>query len=82
MHDTLFAHQDALTEGALLGYPRDLELDVERFTQDLHNRRYAMRVDRDIASADDSGAAGTPTFFVNGRRHQGPGEYARRRTSQ
>ena len=24
-----------------------------------------------MASADASGVAGTPTFFINGRRHQG-----------
>ena len=25
----------------------------------------------DVASADESGVSGTPTFFVNGRRHYG-----------
>src|SRR6266542_2390460 len=34
--------------------------------------RHALRVARDIESADVSGVAGTPTFFVNGRRHYGP----------
>jgi protein-disulfide isomerase len=29
-----------------------------------------LRVERDVQSADDSGAAGTPTFFINGRRHR------------
>jgi protein-disulfide isomerase len=35
------------------------------------SRRFAMRVARDVESADESGVAGTPTFFVNGRRHYG-----------
>ena len=70
-HDALFEHQDALEEPDLAAYARDLGLDVDRFTADLHNRRHALRVQRDIDSADDSGAAGTPTFFINGRRHPG-----------
>ncbi len=71
MHDSLFAHQDALDESHLIEYARRLGLDVDRFTDDLRNRRHALRVERDIASADDSGAAGTPTFFINGHRHRG-----------
>jgi len=71
MHDLLFSHQDALTVDDLRGYAGELGLDVDRFTRDLDNRRYSLRVERDVASADDSGAAGTPTFFINGRRHQG-----------
>lgn len=71
MHDTLFAHQDALREDDFITYAGELGLDVDRFASDLQHRRYALRVERDIASADDSGAAGTPTFFINGRRHRG-----------
>ena len=70
MHDTLFRHQDALAEADIVGYARDLGLDVDRLVDDLHQRRHALRVQRDIDSADDSGAAGTPTFFINGR-HRG-----------
>ncbi|MDQ3944870.1 MAG: Na+/H+ antiporter NhaA [Actinomycetota bacterium] len=72
MHDLLFAHQDALTRDDLRRYAGDLGLDLDQFTRDLDQRRYALRVQRDAASADDSGAAGTPTFFINGRRHHGP----------
>jgi len=28
-------------------------------------------VDQDVSSADLSGVSGTPTFFLNGRRHHG-----------
>jgi protein-disulfide isomerase len=38
---------------------------------ELHRREYASRVSEDIASADESGVSGTPTFFINGRRHYG-----------
>ena len=37
----------------------------------LRARRLAPRVAEDVATADASGVSGTPTFFINGRRHQG-----------
>jgi len=72
VHDVLYAHQDALGFDDLLGYAGDLGLDVDRFSEELQSGRHALRVARDIESADVSGVAGTPTFFVNGRRHYGP----------
>jgi Na+/H+ antiporter NhaA len=71
MHDTLLAHQDALRPVDLGRYAEQLELDVERFWEELRRRSHAPRVARDVASADASGVSGTPTFFVNGRRHYG-----------
>ena len=71
MNDLLLRHQDALTDDDLTRYARELNLDVERFWEELRRRRYADRVAEDVASADASGVAGTPTFFINGRRHQG-----------
>ena len=71
MHDKLIDHQDRLTELDLGRYATDLGLDGERFWDDLRDRAHALRVEEDVASADASGVAGTPTFFINGRRHQG-----------
>jgi protein-disulfide isomerase len=71
MHDLLFAHQDALTPLDLRRYADDLDLDIEKFSEELRQRRHAPRVSADVASADASGVSGTPTFFVNGRRHHG-----------
>jgi len=76
MHDLLFANQRALREADLLRYADALGLDLDRFTNDLHQRRHALRIERDIASGDDSGAAGTPTFFINGHRHRGQPDLA------
>ena len=72
MHDLLLDHQDALRPPDLIGYAEELGLDVDRFTEDLRNHRGAARVARDVDSADLSGVSGTPTFFINGRRHYGP----------
>jgi Na+/H+ antiporter NhaA len=71
MHDTLIAHGDALTPPDIHRYAQELGLDTERLWDDVRRRRYAGRVDEDVTSADASGVAGTPTFFINGRRHQG-----------
>jgi protein-disulfide isomerase len=71
MHDLLFQHQDALRPSDLEGYARSLGLDAERFNEELRTHDYAARVADDVDSADLSGVSGTPTFFVNGRRHYG-----------
>jgi Na+/H+ antiporter NhaA len=71
LHDLLFDHQDRLRPSDLVGYAEQLGLDVERFTEDLRNHEGAARVAEDVDSADLSGVSGTPTFFVNGRRHYG-----------
>lgn len=71
MHDLLFAHQDALRFSDLVRYAAELGLDVDRFTDDLQRRVGAARVSSDVESADLSGVSGTPTFFINGRRHFG-----------
>ena len=71
MHDLLFAHQDTLRPSDLVSYAERLGLDVERFTNDLREQAGAARVAEDVDSADLSGVSGTPTFFINGRRHYG-----------
>ncbi len=71
MYDTLLSHQGELTPRDLMHYATDLGLDVDRFRDELRTRAYAQRVSEDVASADESGVSGTPTFFINGRRHYG-----------
>ena len=71
MYDLLLAHQDAITLQDVRDYAAQLGLDDERFWHELRHRDYAPRIAEDIASADASGVSGTPTFFINGRRHQG-----------
>jgi protein-disulfide isomerase len=71
MHDLLLTHQTALRPSDRVGYAEELGLDVDRFTEDLRLHAGAVRVAEDVDSADLSGVSGTPTFFVNGRRHYG-----------
>ena len=71
MHDLLLARQEALEPADLVEHARQLGLDVDRFAQDIDGDVAAKRVDEDVDSADLSGVTGTPTFFINGRRHFG-----------
>lgn len=71
MHDWLLANQEETTVPMLMRQAKVLGLDTERFRADLRARVGADRIAADIESADESGVSGTPTFFVNGRRHHG-----------
>jgi Na+/H+ antiporter NhaA len=71
MHDHLIDHQNALTGRDIMRYAEELGLDTERFGRDIRSHEHAPRVARDVDSAELSGVAGTPTFFVNGQRHHG-----------
>ena len=72
MHDRLFEHQGELEYEDIAGYAAEIGLDVERFLRDVDDEETAARVRADVRSAEASGARGTPTFYVNGRRHVGP----------
>ncbi len=71
MHDMLMEHQGALTKRDLLGYAAELGLDQAKFAEDLRSHVGAAHVAEDVDSADLSGVTGTPTFFVNDKRHYG-----------
>jgi NhaA family Na+:H+ antiporter len=71
MHDRLFAHQDELDAPSLLEHAAALGLDLERFARELGDGTYGQRIRDDVAGAEAGGVRGTPTFFVNGVRHEG-----------
>lgn len=70
-HDALFMAQPKLSRETMLEVGRDLGLDAERMAADIDSGAHAERIARDLASAEASGATGTPTFFVNGVHHFG-----------
>jgi formate-nitrite transporter family protein len=71
MHDLLFDGQDALEDDDLAAYASELGLDVERFALELVEGTHRPRVREDFVSGVRSGVNGTPSFFINGRRHDG-----------
>jgi protein-disulfide isomerase len=71
MHDLLYENQSRLGEEDLRSYAKELELDVPTFDQELADHVHAERVREDFMSGVRSGVNGTPTFYVNGTRHDG-----------
>jgi Na+/H+ antiporter NhaA len=71
MHDLLLSQQDNLGLKAIMQAAESLELDTDRFREHLRKRKGAARIAEDVESADFSGVSGTPSFFINGQRHQG-----------
>ncbi len=71
MHDYLYEHQHALPDRKLEEYAAAVGLDVERFDRDMEGQAYRERVRSDFMSGVRSGVNGTPSFFINGRRHNG-----------
>jgi len=67
-HDALFAAQPKLSRETMLAVATDLGLDAERIAAELDSGAHRPRIERDLASAEASGATGTPSFFVNGAR--------------
>ena len=66
----MLAHQDQLTLREIMGHAQELELDIDRFKEHLRKRKGASHIAEDVESADLSGVSGTPSFFINGHRHQ------------
>jgi protein-disulfide isomerase len=71
MHDLLYENQAHLEDEDLRRYAEQLELDLDAFERDLAEHVHADRVHADFMSGVRSGVNGTPTFYVNGTRHDG-----------
>jgi protein-disulfide isomerase len=71
MHDHLFEHQRALDDEHLHQYATALGLETELFDQDMAQHCHAEKIERDLRDGVLSGVRGTPTFFINGVRHEG-----------
>jgi len=69
MHEHLLRHQSALDNASLLAYAAALKLDVRQFAADLENGVYAAKVRAQFEGGLANGVRSTPTFFINGMRH-------------
>lgn len=72
MHDLLFENQIRFGKELFLALARELKLAPESLDKALEDRTFEERVRRDFSGGVRSGVNGTPTFFINGRRHDGP----------
>lgn len=75
MHDSLFENQGRLGEPLYLELAKKLDLSTTELRQALEEEKYKARVRADFSSGVRSGVNGTPTFFINGKRHDGPFDY-------
>src|SRR5271169_87046 len=75
MHDGLFENQGRLGEPLYLELAEELGLSAETLQKALEEGQYKSRVRVDFSSGVRSGVNGTPTFFINGKRHDGPFDY-------
>jgi protein-disulfide isomerase len=71
LHDYLFAHQHELEDGQLADHARAVGLDTEQFAREMAAHVHRDRIQADVESGIASGVQGTPTFFINGVRHEG-----------
>ena len=72
MHDLLLDHQDALQPADLVALRRASSGSTSTASAPTcASTPLPARVAEDVDGADLSGVSGTPTFFVNGRRHYG-----------
>lgn len=69
MHDTLYENQENLDDDALLGYAASLKLNTKQWERDFSSAKVADVIQKDFNSGVRSGVNGTPTFFINGVRH-------------
>ena len=75
MHDLLFENQEQLGNDLYDELAAQLGLDVAKLQEALENGAYARRVRNDFTGGVRSGVNGTPTFFINGQRHNGPADF-------
>jgi NhaA family Na+:H+ antiporter len=75
MHDRLYGQDPPIGEAELLEFARSLDLDLERFRQDLESEATRRRVEEDRTEGRRNGVIGTPTLFVNGLRYDGAWDF-------
>jgi protein-disulfide isomerase len=76
MHDLLYENQDRLDDALLFELAEQLQLDREKLRQALASQEFEPRVRADFRGGVRSGVNGTPTFFLNGQRHDGAYDFA------
>jgi protein-disulfide isomerase len=70
MHDFLYEHQVTLGDSTVaVGHAKNLGLDTQRFEREIAQHVYQKRIKEDFMGGVRSGVNGTPTFYVNGVRH-------------
>ena len=75
MHDAIFQNQRNLTPELLVDLAARLQLDSDELASAIDEQRFLERITHDVEAGERAGVHGTPTFFINGRQHQGPPQF-------
>jgi protein-disulfide isomerase len=75
VHDLIFEHQEHLSDHHLLNYANTAGVDLKKLGTDIRSAPIVDKVEKDMIGGARSGVNGTPTFFINGKRHDGYYEY-------
>ena len=75
MHDIIFERQSWLSQNAFLEFAKEIGLKIPTFKTDLQDPTLEQKVEEDFESGVRSGVNGTPSFFINGHKHNGPFDY-------
>ena len=75
MHDAIFENQQALSPQFLLELAQSLHLPAPDLAAALESGQFTPHVKKDFTGGVRSGVNGTPTFFINNQRHDGPFEF-------
>ncbi len=76
LHDKMFANFRQLSRENILQWASECGIDVLRFTRDLDSGKYRAEVENEVKEGENAGVMGTPTFFINGKRYNGPFDLA------
>jgi protein-disulfide isomerase len=76
MHDRLYGGFPDLSRPTVMRYAQQIGLDLKRFTSELDSHKYKTRVRAEEQEGEAAGVSGTPTFYFNGRKYNGPFEVA------
>jgi protein-disulfide isomerase len=76
MHDLLFENQQTLEDGDLITFAQTLGLNMSKWRRDYSSEQVVNKIEADMSGGLRSGVNGTPTFFINGERHDGSFEYS------
>jgi protein-disulfide isomerase len=75
MHDGIFEHQQQLSLELLGSLAKKNGIDAGELAEALDSGQFEERVKKDFMTGVRSGVNGTPTFFINGVRHDAPADY-------
>ena len=71
MHDALYENQADLSNDLFSELAGNFRLDAKTLLKDVASQHFAERIETDVESGDSSGVEGTPTFYINGKQHEG-----------